>query len=57
MSMSDCPKCWSTPCECGHDYDHRSIEWLEVQRDMFDRIISQRKTELKESKNDESRIR
>ena len=18
--MSDCDKCWSTPCECGHDY-------------------------------------
>lgn len=20
MSLSDCEKCWSTPCECGHDY-------------------------------------
>lgn len=18
MSMSDCPKCWDTPCSCGH---------------------------------------
>lgn len=18
MSMSDCPKCWDTPCTCGH---------------------------------------
>ena len=20
MSLSDCPKCWETPCICGHDY-------------------------------------
>lgn len=20
MSLSDCAKCWSTPCECGWDY-------------------------------------
>lgn len=20
MSMSDCAKCWETPCACGHDY-------------------------------------
>ena len=19
-SLSDCPKCWSTPCECGYGY-------------------------------------
>jgi len=20
MSLSDCPKCWNTPCDCGHEY-------------------------------------
>lgn len=20
MSMSDCIKCWDSPCSCGHDY-------------------------------------
>jgi hypothetical protein len=20
MSMSDCEKCWNTPCTCGYDY-------------------------------------
>ncbi len=20
MSLSDCDKCWSTPCSCGYDY-------------------------------------
>ena len=20
MAMSDCPKCWDTPCTCGYEY-------------------------------------
>lgn len=20
MSLSHCPKCWDTPCECGYEY-------------------------------------
>lgn len=20
MALSDCQKCWNTPCECGYDY-------------------------------------
>lgn len=28
MSLSDCIKCWSTPCECGHDYKSDSKEWM-----------------------------
>jgi hypothetical protein len=20
MALSDCPKCWSTPCNCGYQY-------------------------------------
>lgn len=24
MSMSDCPKCWETPCACGYEYRHKS---------------------------------
>ena len=22
LSMTDCPECWSTPCECGYEYRH-----------------------------------
>ncbi len=28
MSMSDCPKCWETPCRCGNEYRHLSAEEL-----------------------------
>lgn len=26
MAMSDCVKCWDTPCRCGHDYREWSPE-------------------------------
>lgn len=29
MSMSDCEKCWDTPCTCGHGYKEWSVEALE----------------------------
>lgn len=24
MSLSDCPKCWNTPCNCGYEYRNYS---------------------------------
>lgn len=24
MSLSDCPKCWDTPCTCGYEYRNDS---------------------------------
>jgi hypothetical protein len=27
MSLSDCSKCWETPCICGHGYIGRSIKY------------------------------
>lgn len=33
MSLSDCIKCWGTPCICGHDYmwmtDEQFATWIE----------------------------
>lgn len=25
MSMSDCIKCWDTPCSCGYGYRHLNV--------------------------------
>lgn len=33
MSLSDCPKCWETPCMCGYEYRNYTTEdmvkWIE----------------------------
>lgn len=29
MALSDCVECWSTPCECGHDFKNASREYKE----------------------------
>lgn len=39
--MSDCEKCWSTPCECGHDYQRRSLAWLTEMRDLFAKLVTE----------------
>ena len=30
MSLRDCIECWSTPCECGHEFKNSSREYKEV---------------------------
>ena len=30
MALSDCIECWSTPCECGHEFKNRSKEYKET---------------------------
>ena len=29
MSLLDCPECWSTPCECGHEFKNSSPQYKE----------------------------
>jgi hypothetical protein len=45
MSLSDCIKCWSNPCECGHDYEHWDVERLESLRDILQNIITSKTEE------------
>ena len=36
MSMSDCEKCWETPCICGHEYRN----WTpERRRELIDAVL------------------
>jgi hypothetical protein len=39
MSMSDCEKCWETPCICGWDYSDYDKESLIYMRDLFQSLI------------------
>ena len=42
MSLSDCEKCWDTPCTCGWDYRNWSIEGLTELRDILSGVIKLR---------------
>ncbi|KKK72388.1 hypothetical protein LCGC14_2904380 [marine sediment metagenome] len=39
MSLSDCAKCWDTPCTCGWEYRNYSLENLEKLIRRMDLII------------------
>lgn len=49
MGMSDCPKCWDTPCTCGHDYRGWSLDKLLEFRDMIDEVIAEKRSEKPKS--------
>lgn len=40
MGMSDCIKCWDTPCRCGHDYQHWSEKDLVEQITMLQGVLA-----------------
>lgn len=44
MSLSDCVKCWDTPCSCGWEWREHSIEYLEDRIRLFKKIIEFKKT-------------
>lgn len=39
MALSDCPKCWETPCICGHAYQNLKIAELEDRINMFQGLL------------------
>ena len=39
MSLSDCPRCWSTPCTCGWRLRRYSLEELEEQKLQLEKAI------------------
>lgn len=51
MSMSDCVKCWETPCVCGHDYKDRSTEWIEDLIRVLQKVLDERKNGRNDKEN------
>ncbi len=47
MSLSDCSKCWDTPCTCGYYYVDASWLWIIKRLDLYG-LISKIKWKLKE---------
>jgi len=39
MAMSDCEKCWDTPCECGWEYRNWDKDRLIAMRGMLQKLI------------------
>jgi len=39
MSMSDCPKCWNTPCTCGWAYRDWPKAHLQAMINMFQTLL------------------
>lgn len=46
MSMSDCAKCWNTPCVCGYGYRGWSVRQIDSQIAMLQRVRANRALEL-----------
>ncbi len=45
MSMSDCIKCWDTPCTCGYGYRDWSVERLRQQIAMLQQVLAEKEKE------------
>ncbi len=39
MSLSDCVKCWETPCFCGWEYRKYPIKALEDKKKLLEKAI------------------
>lgn len=50
MAMSDCSKCWETPCACGHDYRDWSEARLIQQIAMLEKVLAEKKADVFVSK-------
>ena len=50
MSLSDCPKCWNTPCTCGHmgytTVSHKNGASINMRMDRLEAEIAALKAEV-----------
>jgi hypothetical protein len=45
MSLHDCEKCWSNPCECGYEYRHWNPDGLEAYIIMLLNVLKEKDPE------------
>jgi hypothetical protein len=45
MSLSDCEKCWDTPCTCGHEYRKWTVAALRMQIAMLQTVLKKKEEE------------
>ena len=43
MAMSDCIKCWNTPCQCGWDFRTTNLKGLEIYISILQKVAEYRK--------------
>lgn len=48
MSLSDCEKCWDTPCTCGYEYKKYSTSFLLILKEVIDKELDDRKNQHNE---------
>lgn len=48
MSLSDCEKCWNTPCTCGYEYKKYSTSLLLTLKEVIDKELDDRKNQHNE---------
>lgn len=45
MSLSDCEKCWNTPCTCGYEYKKYPTSLLLTLKEVIDKELDDRKNQ------------
>lgn len=40
--LSDCQRCWNTPCTCGWSYRHENLTWLKKLHKTIGQVIAYR---------------
>lgn len=53
MSLSDCEKCWNTPCTCGYEYKKYSTKRLLELKNVIDKELDYRVKQVNTTTLDE----